>query len=1504
MAADQKAKIEIEAAVEGIRSVRSLADEVENVGGTADGVREQLDQFDAELRQLEDQRALLSQLEALQDRINKTGAALSVARDKQRDLSNQVTASLGPTRQQITEQQNATTALVKLGTRLNDAKERQRDLTAQVVAAEQPNQALIERQIAATERVEGLGRAYDVAKARLEAATNAVKAGGEPTASLAQKHERATEAVEKLNAGAEHEARLLTELKSKLAAAGVDTSNLASADANLAAQFAQVNSQSDRVGASLLQQKTAINDLRSAFATLDVKPFQEVQREVESVRLALKRLEQANREGTVSDRELAKAKVEAAQKIRDLQQATNGVIETLGRAKTALQVFGASVIASGVAASKVVGDYRAFERELANISTLVEEVPAQLGDLARQVEELGGTFGKAPTEEAKALYEIISSGAGDAAESVGLLTAANKLAIGGVTDVKTAADGLTSTLAAYGFAADKATDVSDAMFVAAADGKTTIEELSRSIGQAAPIASQTGVSIDELLASVAALTKGGVKTAEALTSVRGVISAVLKPSDEAAKLAKELGLQFDLQALKAKGLAGFLDDVRAKTGGSAEKMSVLFGQIEATNGALALTGNQADSFAQSLQHMADKAGKTEEAFGKVASTSDFKFDQLAAQSDIARERLGALIAEAILPLAEGMTSLLRAFNEAPASVQAATAVIVGTGPALLSFGASVRAISAALALLKAQSAGVTFASLVTGMDAAGGAISRTTALLGLFMKALIPTAAVTLGLASIAVAFFTIKSRVDELREANEQLRESTQTAAEKERELAAAIEQRLQANKRYADAAILSAQQLNTLSQDQQRQYFASIEGAQRYYQALELQQKQLGNLAAAEAAAARMRELNAASLEAVLQANKRNSDAAILSAQQLSLLSTDQRRTYLEALDSAQRYFKTLEQQQLQLGNFGAATAAAVQVQELGAAANEARGSLEKLAGVSFTGLNQQQAFLAKWLCELGSSSNSATDEIIAAFSALENGSADTGKALAALSEYAFANLRLKGQAALTALYRDQQLLNQQAAALPATYTEAQAAISSALSKTQADIDRLKGSIQLLQAEGLNRLKSSFEELGLTSQAALQKSADAATAAYDKIRTSGVAAAGDIDRAFAIMADRQLQAAAAAGDSQLKQEAGALRIKASTDDQRVALDELIAKYPELAQAGGAAMEHVAEKTRDTNAELDALKQQIVSATELNQLQAVQRQLTAAYAAGKIGAEEYQAAVEAVKQKTEELAQANQGFAASIANFVTAARDRYAQLSDTAVQAFDRISKAAVVEGGSVSNYIERINNGIATLDRTVAEQAQRADILIRNLQDVGGATIADIRLAEQAASSFDYLDKTRLDGLNSAIAAANNRVSSLRDNIHDTVSSLRDELDQLRGDTAAIEQRRRDEQRANVEAQLDAAKQSRDQEAQRQAQEALRLLDQIESETAKQEAAAAKQSATASTPQQVSTTSSAITTTTLGRYEITLRIAGQSVDVYTDSQADALALINALQQAQAVSI
>jgi len=336
---------------------------------------------------------------------------------------------------------------------------------------------------------------------------------------------------------------------------------------------------------------------------------------------------------------------------------------------------------------------RASVREAVKYSTSLAEVKTLVGDtfafdtLSKSIRQTSKDFGQLPTQQAKAAYQIISAGASSAAEATSTLVAANKLAIGGVTEVSIAADGLTTIMNSYGDRVGSATDVSDALFVAMRAGKTTIGELSASIGKVAPLAAQTNTSLAELLSGIAALTKGGIKTTEAVTGMRAALAAIAKPTKEASDLAQQLGIDFNAAGLESKGFAAFMQEIAEKTGGSTEKLSQLFGGVEALIPVLALSGAAGEDFKQILEDMGSKAGETEEAFNKMASTPQFVFGQLRGKFVDLAITIGDAVLTVIIPATK---TLIDNFDNLLIIIEALS-IVVGSR-LVISFGLATAAI--------------------------------------------------------------------------------------------------------------------------------------------------------------------------------------------------------------------------------------------------------------------------------------------------------------------------------------------------------------------------------------------------------------------------------------------------------------------------------------------------------------------------------------------------------------------------------------------------------------------------------------------------------------------------------------------------------------------------------------------------------------------------------------------------------------------------------------------
>ena len=353
-----------------------------------------------------------------------------------------------------------------------------------------------------------------------------------------------------------------------------------------------------------------------------------------------------------------------------------------GLASKAMRVL-APVMAAALSAKIFTGlasQANQFSSALAEVSTLLNDTAKDMPLLTQNAKLLAAQFGGQPTDQVKAFYQAISAGAGGAEEATKLLTAANKLAIGGVTDVTTAVDGLTTIVNSFGLETSDATRVSDALFVAMKAGKTTVGELSGGVGKVAALASTAGLSFEEMLGSVSALTTGGIATNEAVTGLKAALTNILKPSSDAAKTAEALGLEFDMQSLQAKGLQGFLKDLVTQTGGNQSAMLKLFGSTEALNTVFALTGGSAEAFDDVMVNMGTSLGQTETAFNKVANTMSHQIEVLKGKFAATSIELGNFVVTATQPIVEHLNENFDAYkvyfaNVSKAFTDAASGII-------------------------------------------------------------------------------------------------------------------------------------------------------------------------------------------------------------------------------------------------------------------------------------------------------------------------------------------------------------------------------------------------------------------------------------------------------------------------------------------------------------------------------------------------------------------------------------------------------------------------------------------------------------------------------------------------------------------------------------------------------------------------------------------------------------------------------------------------------------
>ena len=275
--------------------------------------------------------------------------------------------------------------------------------------------------------------------------------------------------------------------------------------------------------------------------------------------------------------------------------------------KTVIFALGAITAAS----AKMATD---FDKRLREISTLVIGVTENnIKEFSREIRDLANTTGKALDDIGKAKYDIISAGFVDLAASAVMLNSATRLAVGGVTSVTKAADLLTSALNSWqlsGYEAEKAADI---LFTTVRLGKTTMDELSGSVGRVFPTARTIGATLADVGAAMATITASGISTYEAATYLNQAFTKLGAPSISAAKAMRLYGIEvkrFD------NGMLDLMETIKQFQGYDLETMRKFFPEIRAIKAILSMSNNI--TFLQrAIDNTAKSAGASQEAFEKM-----------------------------------------------------------------------------------------------------------------------------------------------------------------------------------------------------------------------------------------------------------------------------------------------------------------------------------------------------------------------------------------------------------------------------------------------------------------------------------------------------------------------------------------------------------------------------------------------------------------------------------------------------------------------------------------------------------------------------------------------------------------------------------------------------------------------------------------------------------------------------------------------------------------------
>jgi len=318
-----------------------------------------------------------------------------------------------------------------------------------------------------------------------------------------------------------------------------------------------------------------------------------------------------------------------------------------------------SVLGTGLAvvSTKLAGD---FSKSLREVSTLMDNVAEKdIKKMSNELRQLSGTSGLALASLSKAKYDIVSAGFSKASDSANVLAVSTKLAVGGVTSAASAADILTTALNAYGLESKESMKVADILFTTVKFGKTTMDELSQSLGQVLPIARSAGVSLESVGAGMATLTASGINTAESTTALRSAFLALTAPTDSAKAAMEQAGIEvkrFEDGTLDLHGT------IKQFEGMSPDQIKKFIPNIRAVS-AIQTMANNVDVLAKNLEGFEESTGAAETAFGKMAQEFNVKMARIKNNVQAGMIELGKAIIKKITPAIDKANGLFEQIGD-------------------------------------------------------------------------------------------------------------------------------------------------------------------------------------------------------------------------------------------------------------------------------------------------------------------------------------------------------------------------------------------------------------------------------------------------------------------------------------------------------------------------------------------------------------------------------------------------------------------------------------------------------------------------------------------------------------------------------------------------------------------------------------------------------------------------------------------------------------------------
>ena len=313
-------------------------------------------------------------------------------------------------------------------------------------------------------------------------------------------------------------------------------------------------------------------------------------------------------------------------RLSNLENKTNSFASTV---KKALASIGLGAIAKkAVGYIKDVGS--SFEATMSKVQAISGASGKELEALTAKAKEMGAKTKFSATESAEAFTYMAMAGW----KTVDMLNGIDgimNLAAASGEDLASVSDIVTDAMTAFGLSASGTTTIikdgytkevsnashfADVLAKASSASNTNVGMMGETFKYVAPVAGALKYSVEDCAVAIGLMANSGIKSSQAGTALRSMLSRMVKPTDDVKAAMDKLGISLTDSSGNMKPLSQLMTEMRQKFGKlsdsqKAQYASTIAGQ-EAMSGLLAIVNASDDDFNSLTQQINNADGAAQE----------------------------------------------------------------------------------------------------------------------------------------------------------------------------------------------------------------------------------------------------------------------------------------------------------------------------------------------------------------------------------------------------------------------------------------------------------------------------------------------------------------------------------------------------------------------------------------------------------------------------------------------------------------------------------------------------------------------------------------------------------------------------------------------------------------------------------------------------------------------------------------------------------------------------